>query len=67
MQVKLTVKTATDQVTAVWTLRLRIDPAAAPNTNPHIDGLTAEQFNAEKMKVVYPIGAAARGGVPARR
>jgi hypothetical protein len=56
VQVKLTVKTATDQVTAVWTLRLRIDPAAAPNTNPHIDGLNAEQMNAEKMKVLHPIG-----------
>jgi hypothetical protein len=40
VQVKLTVKTAADQVVAVRTLRLRFDPTATANANPRIDGLS---------------------------
>jgi hypothetical protein len=41
VQIKLTVATPDDEVTTVWTLRLRFDPATTPNTNPQIDGLAA--------------------------
>lgn len=40
IQVMVVVKTPTDEVTAVRTLRLRFDPTTTPNTNPRIDGLS---------------------------
>src|SRR5205814_10041575 len=40
--VKLAVSSAAQTVVAVFTLRLRFDPATPPNANPHIDGLTAD-------------------------
>jgi hypothetical protein len=41
VQVRLVVSGAGDSVITVRQLRLRYDPATAPNTNPHIDGLSA--------------------------
>ncbi|HUS63338.1 MAG TPA: hypothetical protein VMZ28_02305 [Kofleriaceae bacterium] len=42
VQVKLTVRTADEEVVTVRTLRLRFDPDSEPNANPTIEGLTAE-------------------------
>jgi hypothetical protein len=39
--IRLTVSTADDEVTAIRTLRLLIEPATQPNTNPIISGLAA--------------------------
>jgi hypothetical protein len=47
VQIKVTVKTDTDQVTAVRTLRLPVDAAPEPSTNPTLDGLLAELGGAD--------------------
>jgi hypothetical protein len=39
VQIKLTVKTASDEVKAVRRLRLRLGPGGEPNTNPRVDGI----------------------------
>jgi hypothetical protein len=41
VQVKLTLTSASAQVTTVLTLRLRFDPSDPPNRNPRVDGLEA--------------------------
>jgi hypothetical protein len=42
VQIKLTVKSDSDEVTAVRTLRLPVVAAPEPSTNPTLEGLTAE-------------------------
>ena len=39
VQIKLTVKTATDEVVAIRRLRLRLGPGGEPNSNPRLDGI----------------------------
>jgi hypothetical protein len=51
VQVRLVVSGGGDSITTVRQLRLRFDPATMPNTNPHIDGLTAAIGGADQ-----PIG-----------
>jgi hypothetical protein len=46
--VKLVVKTAKDTVTAVRTVKLRIDPDKDANANPTVDGITAMLAGAER-------------------
>lgn len=46
--VKLRVRTSSDELVAVRTVRLRFDPATGANTNPTIEGLTAVVDGAEQ-------------------
>jgi hypothetical protein len=48
VQVKMIARTDSDEVMAVRTLRLPVDAAGTPNTNPTIDGLAAVIDDAEQ-------------------
>lgn len=61
VQVKLIVRTASDELVAVRTVRLRFDPATGPNTNPAIEGLAALIDDAEQPLGDDPVLTLPRG------
>ena len=55
VQIKVTVKTATDEVTAVRRLRLRLAPGGEPNNNPRIEGLSLIEETPDGMEIATSI------------